>query len=264
MSGNPVVKFYILAMGISWLGWMPVVMGSHGIGPFDPPYFQILLLFPALGPMLAAMWVIAKAHGKARVGGLFKPLFQWRFAPGWLLVALLAPLTLFLLARSLTGWLGLPVIGSSPRGELLSVAVSAFLVSSLSNPWEEVGWRGFALPRLQERYAAWVASLILGVFWGLWHLPLFFWKGNPMADYPFFPWFAGIVALSFLYTWLYNSTQGSLLVTSLFHIFLNTFAAVISGVSVLALAMVYILAALLLVALFGGTHLSWRERVCAR
>jgi membrane protease YdiL (CAAX protease family) len=84
-----------------------------------------------------------------------------------------------------------------------------------------------------------------------------------MSAYPFLSWFISTVAGSFIYTWLYNSTNGSLLLVTLFHIALNTFGVVISGVSVIALALVYGCAALVLVVIFGGTNLSRRERVCA-
>jgi len=95
------------------------------------------------------------------------------------------------------------------------------------------------------------------------HLPLFFWTGNPMADYPFLTWFIGTIALAFIYTWLYNSAQGSLLVVTLFHVLTNTFGVVIAGVSVTALTVVYVVVAVLLVAVFGKDDLARRERVRA-
>ena len=84
-----------------------------------------------------------------------------------------------------------------------------------------------------------------------------------MSNDPFIPWFIGIVASAFIYTWLYNSAQGSLLVVTLLHVLTNTFGVVISGVSVTALTMVYVMAAVLLVAVFGKNDLAWRERACA-
>jgi len=159
--------------------------------------------------------------------------------------------------------LGLVVI-SEPQGDnIVAIAISAFVMSLLSNPWEEVGWRGFALPRLQKRHNALMATLAVGVLWGLWHLPLFFWTGNPMSDYPFLAWFIGTVAVSFVYTWLYNSAKGSLLVVTLFHVLGNTFGVIISGVSIAALAIVYCVMAVLLVAALGKDNLARRKRVCA-
>ncbi len=263
MSKHPIVWFYILAFGISWLGWIPVAIGSHGIAPFNQPYFQILLILPAIGPALAAVIVTRAAYGKTQVSNLFEALFQWRVRPGWYLSAIVGPIVLLLVGQSITQWLDLSVTQSKPQSELLPLVISAFVMSLFSNPWEEVGWRGFALPHLQKRYTALVATLIVGVLWGVWHVPLFLWKGNPMSEYPFLLWLLGTVAETFIYTWLYNSTKGSLLLVALFHITLNTFGVVVSGVSIIALAILYVLVALVLVVTFGGTNLSRRERVCA-
>ncbi len=261
MKKHPVLWFYILAFAISWLGWLPVAAGSHGISPFEHPLFQSLLLLPAVGPALAAVIVTAANEGKAGVDRLFKPLAQWRAGALWLAAAVLSPILLLLAAKLLTQSLGLKA-ASAPQGGWAMV-IGAFVMALLSNTWEEVGWRGFALPRLQKNRSALVAALIVGVLWGLWHLPLFFWKGNPMSDYPFLTWFFGTVALSVLYTWLYNSAQGSLFIVTLFHVLTNTFGVVISAVSVTALTIVQVAAAGLLVAIFGKEHLARRERVRA-
>lgn len=263
MSKYPLIWFYILAFTISWLGWIPMAMGSHHIAPFDNPYFRFLLILPAIGPALAAVIVTHVAYGKAQVRDLLKALIHWRVGPAWYLVAVLGPAVLLLGGQGITKFLGFSLTRPEPQGNLLPPVISAFVMSLFSNPWEEVGWRGFALPHLQKRYTAWIATLIVGVLWGLWHLPLFFWAGNPMAEYSFLPWFISTVAGTFIYTWLYNGTEGSLLLVTLFHITLNTLGVVITGVSIIALATLYVLVALALVVAFGGANLSHRKRVCA-
>lgn len=263
MSKHPVLWFYILAFTISWLGWIPAVMGSHGIAPFVHPSFQFLLILSAVGPALAAMIVTQVTYGKAQVKNLLKALIQWQANLGWYLVAIFGPVALLLIAQGVTKFSALTATQPAHRKELFPLALSALLMSLFSNPWEEVGWRGFALPHLQKRYTALVASIMIGILWGLWHLPIFFWVGNPMAEYPFLPWFAGTVAETFIYTWLYNSTKGSLLLVSLFHVALNTFGVVISGVSTTTLALLYVLVALGLTVIFGGENLSRQERVGA-
>lgn len=261
MRKHPLVWFYILAFGFSWLGWMPAALGSHGIAPFDAPFFPPLLILPAVGPALAAVIVTRAADGKAQVKELLKALIRWRVGLGWYIVAALGPLALLAAAQVVTRWWGLPATRAEPQGDLFPLAVSAFVMSLFSNPWEEVGWRGFALPRLQKQYSALLATLIVGTLWGVWHLPLFFWAGNLMSEYPFLPWFIGTVASAFIYTWLYNGTAGSLLPATLFHVALNTFGVAVSGVSVIALAILYSFVAIVLMVVLGSANLSRRERV---
>jgi membrane protease YdiL (CAAX protease family) len=93
-----------------------------------------------------------------------------------------------------------------------------FLTDFISNG-EEIGWRGYVLPRLQAKYSALTATLILGVIWGFWHLP----KYLTHFSVPSFAWFMGhTMAAAVLYTWLYNNTKGSLLLVTLFHASSNT------------------------------------------
>jgi uncharacterized protein len=258
MKKHPVIWFYILAFVISWFGWVPLALGSHGIAPFDNPYFQILLIFPAVGPTLAAVIVSMTVLGKTGVRGLFKAFTYWRVCFIWYIVSVLGPVMLSFAGQLITRLFGLPAIHSGQQGFSFFLTV---LVSSLvANPWEELGWRGFALPRLQKQYNALLASLIVGLLWGLWHLPLFFWVGGSMAEYPFIPWFIGLIANTFLFTWLYNSTKGSLLLVALFHIALNTAGALIPGVSTIASAIVTSIAAILVIVIFGRTNLSRLER----
>jgi len=253
---HPIIYFYVLAFVISWLGWGPIVVGSRGIPPFNTPLIQILLILPALGPTLAAVIVEGAISGNQGVKKLLVGLIQWRTGFIWYLAAILGPILLFLGSQ----FYDLLVSGKSlalqiPGEIILSALVSGFVTNLLVNPWEEVGWRGFALPRLQERYSALVATLIVGLLWGLWHVPLFFWNGNPMSSYPFLPWLLGLVSESFIYTWMYNNTKGSLLIVSLFHIFLNTFGPIFHG-SVIGLTVVNCVIAVILLIFYGPKRLS--------
>lgn len=105
---------------------------------------------------------------------------------------------------------------------------------------EELGWRGFALPRLQARMSALSASLILGLLWALWHLPLYLTAGHPLSEV-FFGWFLlSILADAILFTWIFNNTRGSLLVVLLFHASIATsglFLASTAGSFVIALVL---------------------------
>ena len=258
MKKYPITWFYILAFGISWLGMTSVVLASQGIAPFYRPYFLVLSIFYAIGPALAAVIVAQVAYDWAGVRDLLKGLIRWRVAPVWYIVAVLGPAVILITAQVITRLLGLSVTIAMPQ---VNLSILGFTVNFLANTCEEIGWRGFALPRLQKRHNALVATLIVGTLWGLWHLPLFFLAGA-MSDYPFF-WFISIVAAAFMYTWIYNSTKGSILLVALLHGSGNIASAFIPGVSPIIHALVNCVVAIVLIAVLGNVNLSRREKVCA-
>jgi uncharacterized protein len=261
MRKYPLTWFYILAFGISWLGMISIVLSSRGIAPFDSPYFQFLSIFYVVGPALAAAIVSQVAHGKTGIRDLLKGLTRWRVGVVWYIVAVLSPVVLLTVAQVVTKLLGLPVTIAMPQVNLSPYVIFGFGVSFFANTCEEIGWRGFALPRLQKRYNALLATLIVGTLWGLWHLPLIFLAG-PMSEYPFV-WFISIVADAFIYTWIYNSTKGSILLVALFHGSLNVWGLFITGVSPVAYALLNCVVAIALIAVLGKVNLSRRERVRA-
>jgi uncharacterized protein len=258
MRKYPVTWFYLLAFGISWLGMISILLSSRGIAPFDSPYFQFLSIFYIVGPALAAVIVSQVAHGKTGVQDLLKGLLRWRVGLVWYLVAVLSPVVLLTVAQVLTKLLGLPVVIAVSQVALPPYVI---FVGFLANICEEIGWRGFALARFQQRHNALLATLIVGTLWALWHLPLIFLAG-PMADNPSL-WFISIVAQAFIYTWIYNSTKGSILLVALFHGSLNIFGAFITGVSPVAYALVNCGVAIGLVTVLGKSNLSHLERVRA-
>jgi uncharacterized protein len=261
MKKYPVAWFYILAFGISWLGLISAVLASRGIAPFYRPYFLVLSIFFTIGPALAAVIVSQVVQGKTGVQNLLKGLVRWRVGLVWYMVAVLGSVVLLTVAQVVTKLLGLPVTIAMPKVNLTPYVIFGFGVSFFANTCEEIGWRGFALPRLQKRYNALLATLIVGILWGLWHFPLVFLAG-PMSEYPFL-WFISIVTDSFVYTWIYNSTKGSILLVALFHGSGNIVGAFIPGVSPVAYALVNCVVAIVLIAVLGKLNLSRRERVCA-
>ena len=99
-----------------------------------------------------------------------------------------------------------------------------FLLFGVFTNAEEIGWRGYALPRLQARHSALVASLVVGVVWAFWHVPKFLTAGGGQDDSSFWLFLVGTVATAVLFTWVFNSTGGSLLTVTLLHASLSTVA----------------------------------------
>ncbi len=176
----------------------------------------------AFAPALAAIVVSLGCEGKEKLRDLISRLFIWKVELRWYLVALLAPLVLELLAIW-TQWLlgnrmpfDFKAWTSMLPGQLPWLAVFLLFLVCLS-AGEELGWRGFALPRLQARFGMVPASLILGVLWGLWHLPTFWIPGSAQYGLPIPGYVLATIGYTFIYTFIYNGTRGSVLLTSLYH-----------------------------------------------
>ncbi|MGI4871350.1 MAG: CPBP family intramembrane glutamic endopeptidase [Janthinobacterium lividum] len=241
----PLTTFYLLAFSLAWLGCLPVLAGTYGVAAFQHPAWLGALLLMALGPTLAAGLTL-RWQGEPTAGRL-AALLRWRMAPRWYALALALPLVALTATQLLSRWLikATPVAHPALRGG----ALVAFVLLSLAiNPWEEIGWRGFALPRLQARYSPLVAALLVGGLWGFWHLPLFLLSTGPvaMASLPFGPWLLCSLATSCLMSWLYNRAGGSLVVLSLYHIAQNGLGAAIGVRSYWLLLLVEASLALLL------------------
>ena len=189
-----------------------------------------LALFVGWGFVVAALVLTALADGRAGLRELGSRLLRWRVGWRWYLVALFGFAVIDLLAVLLASlWRGEPpafdrVFAQALFGpsEAVWVFVLPFLLFDAVSNGEELGWRGYALPRLLQRHNALVASLVLGVVWAVWHLPKFLVVGGTHEG---FHWFLlDVLAKAVLFTWLYNHTRGSLLLAILFHASINTSA----------------------------------------
>ncbi len=216
------VLFFAVAFAFAWVVWSPAVLLSGGVS--DPQTSALLHLAGSLGPIASAFVVTALATGTAGVRELLGRVFRWRVGVGWWLVALAGPAILFLVAATICwlifeGWLELGQFGRSEEFAFLGLMPYWIANIVFYGFGEEVGWRGFALPRLQTGRSALMAALILSFFWAAWHLPLFsFAMGLKSMGFVGVPgWFFFIVTGSVLLAWVYNDTGGSVLIVSVFH-----------------------------------------------
>jgi membrane protease YdiL (CAAX protease family) len=158
--------------------------------------------------------VLALTGGKAGVVALLRRMVRWRVAPVWYAVALLLPVAINVAATVLNVLLGARPPSPAELGAwpgLIPTFFLLLLVPGLGGAWEEPGWRGYALPKLQASRSALLASLILGVGWAFWHLPLMVIGQIPLSD-PLF-----VVAWTVVFTWMFNNTNGSVLIAMLLH-----------------------------------------------
>ena len=158
-----------------------------------------------------------------------------------------------------TIWVYQWIYGYSPSTELFAdpaVFIGLLVLITITGAMgEELGWRGFALPRLQLRMNALSASILLGILWSLWHLPLWF-AGLGFETIPFWAYMLIGISFSILITAACNSTNGSLVAASLFHLFLNVSVNMIENEAMPLLSAVFVLAAVITVALLGKEKLS--------
>jgi membrane protease YdiL (CAAX protease family) len=229
LGRHPIVAFVALTYLISWVIWVAMALTGLSIETTAGGALNVVALS---GPSIAAV-AVAIALGGGELGRLLSGFSLSRLSVGWALVAVVLPLAMagVAIAVSVAAMGGAtPVFTAAIIGTLLAEWVRiVFLGGPLG---EEIGWRGFALPRMQARRSAFTASLMLGLIWGLWHIPLYFVSGTGQAETiagggsgaapvligAFVVWTMG---LSVLFTWLYNDTRGSLIVAILFHASVN-------------------------------------------
>ncbi|MCK4899634.1 MAG: CPBP family intramembrane metalloprotease [Anaerolineales bacterium] len=165
----PLVAYYLLTLILS--GVIFVLLFAAGL-------VEGLFFLGTFGPGLAAILVTLLISGRTGVKELLGSLLIWRVAIQWWLVALLLPALIVLGAVYLFSLFGGPGLDFSRYQPLYSLIPMIILITLLNGVGEELGWRGFMLPRLQSRYNALVSSLIVGFFWGLWHAPVYFIAGH--------------------------------------------------------------------------------------
>lgn len=222
------------------------------------------------GPSLVGLLMTLYLYGLPGVRRLAVQLTPWSVGRAWpvLAVCLLLPLLVVVLPFTILAALA----GSDPPSswQLSTYLYGAIISGGLIGPGicEEIGWRGFALPQLQRRYSALVSSLIVGVAWALWHWPNYFIPSEPPPWWQFVALVPMGMAASVLYTWVYNSTGGSLFAVVVLHgatvAVPNLSPALDAEVAVLQRVIVPLLYAIIAIGLvwrYGAANLSWRDRV---
>jgi membrane protease YdiL (CAAX protease family) len=267
------LKRHALLAGIELmflLTW-PIDLANSGLLPFQVPFPVYITL--GWGFIFASLIMTGLTLGRGAVITLLKRFLIWRVNWKWYLAAfLLLPAIIgcaVLLNAALTRQ---PLDFSSvyarnifgPSASLPVLILPYLLFDAITNG-EEMGWRGYVLPRLQAKRSALASSLILGLVWGFWHLPKYLAPWNTAS---FASFMVGILAKAVLYTWLYNNTRGSLLLTTIFHAASNTAAVFLpvattageSNIGPLAIAVALeVLAAILVVFAAGPARLSRTE-----
>jgi len=269
---HQLATYFGLTFAISWAIWLGLILGSLDIQTLPGAIFNVVAIG---GPSIAAL-VLTTILGRGDLRRLLAGFSLSRLTVRWTVLALVLPLAM--MAVAIVG--SAAAFGAPSRGLTLSLAgvlLAEFVrVLFLGGPvQEELGWRGFALPRLQQQINALDASILLGLVWGLWHLPLYFQLGTGHSEIlrsgasPAFAiggFLGWTIGLSVLFTWLFNQTGGSLIVVMLFHAAVNLAAFLpaeveTAGAAPLLNVLITWLVAIGVVVRFGWARLASPPRV---
>jgi uncharacterized protein len=217
LKRHDLAVYLVLAFVLSWWVWPFVLANPESVAMI--PY----------GPIIAAFIVLALTRGWAGIRNLLAGTVRWRVGLGWYAVALLLPVAITLVALYANAPFGGTAPAAADFAEWYTLPLIFLSTTLIKGPFtEEPGWRGFLLPRLQSSYSPLIASLIIGVIWASWHLPLFI--SDPTDQRPALQFIVLVVAQSVVFTWVYNGTRGSVLVVILMHGSFNSFVGFLAPV----------------------------------
>ena len=221
-----VLIFTIVSCLFSWACWLPIVQTLE-TSPFESSGSVLLLFFlGAYGPTLTGILMSYFYYGREGLKALFKGALLIKVGFRWFLITLFTGPLIYAVAIGIYTAFG-GAVGTVNYGLLPWIPV-VFIVPIVFGPLaEELGWRGFALPLLDHKNKPVIASITIGFFWALWHTPLFWAKtGTAISGFPINIqliglFFLGVIASSFIYTWLFNNTRGSIFIAIMLHLSMN-------------------------------------------
>ncbi len=218
MDLQTIVTFLAITFGLTWsiialgIGFYDQMVAIFGEISMTNPLFILAVYSPGF----VGVFLVWRRYGLAGLSRFLRRLALWRAPIGWWLFLILGIPALFYAGAAVKGSISDP-FPFSPWYQVLGALALALFIG----PIEELGWRGLALPLLQRRFAPFWAGLILGVIWGIWHIPAFLLSGTPQSAWAFGPYLIGVVAISVVLTPMFNAARGSLLIAALYHFQMN-------------------------------------------
>ena len=219
-----IVTFFVLAFLWSWgIGLLAELCKDQSV-----VLATTLAVVAGFGPSLAGLTVVALFSNTKDLSAWFRGCLNWHIGARWLALAFLLPPAAMLCALGIHVFLG-GTFPELPGAEKLPLVIANFpLVLLIGGPLgEEFGWRGYALPALARKLRWRWASILIGSFWGLWHLPLFYIANSAQSHMPMGLFMLNIIAGSVLFGRLAEGTQGSVISALLLHTSLNAWAGIL-------------------------------------
>ncbi len=217
-SKRSIILFVALAVGGSLLYYGLFLLHDRGLLPFDPSS-DLMGAIRGYGPTFAALIAAAVIYGRSGLKELWMRVKMWRISPWLLALAIFGPILGSLVLLLITYFAGVDLVLDLESVTLPKLFLIFFFFAIVDGPvGEEIGWRGFLLPRLLENYGVIFASTLLGIVWFAWHLPLYIATDKFDITLVFFiGYLLNNVAMSFLHTWFFLRSGGSALLAIIFH-----------------------------------------------
>lgn len=203
---HPLISFFVMTFAITWVIFAFIIV--------FPALLLPLLVLAIWAPNISGLVLTGVIGGRSGLRELMGRALKWRVGWRWYLVPLVLVPTISILAAVVNASFGGENTGTTnfQNWFLVLPLLLATIVVDPGPLGEELGWRGFALPRLLDNMGALPASVLVGFFWGIWHLPAWFVPALPQSGFPLPVFIAWTIAISVLMTWVYRSTGGSILV----------------------------------------------------
>jgi membrane protease YdiL (CAAX protease family) len=256
--------YIAIAFAVSWAIEIPLALKALGIISTDIPF--AIHYLAAFGPVTAGIILTWQENGSAGLKDLLSRATNWRVEPIWWIVAL-SPVLLFLIVSLLMritqgSWIPFSILG---RFDFLpDLGLSALVLWLATYGFgEEVGWRGYLLPRLQRDRSAWSATIILWCAWAIWHIPSFFYLHTAQSPAMLIGFLVGVLAGAIFLTWLYNSSGGSILIVAVWHGLFDYVTACTeckSGLIAATVSTLVMIWAVVVVVVFKTPNLSSKDR----
>lgn len=246
--------YFLLTFAWSWSFWMFGILEYFEIISLEYITFQIIMIIGGFGPLIGGFSSAFITRKKDGVISLFKTIQRVKIGLKWYIISLF----LFPLIHAGGFILEILILGSVPNVYYYTqpwlILIDFVLMFFIGGPFqEEFGWRGYALPIMQQKWSAFISSLILGVIWGVWHLPLFY-SRTSHSNEPFLLFLGQTILLAITFTWLFNNAKQSVLATMLFHTAWNMAVGLFPILSVIGVIFraILLITTVLIILIFAG------------
>lgn len=223
-NNKSLIRFFAITIIVTWILWLPSVLNYYDINV--PVVFLVISMMASFTPSIVGLIYLKKERSKTEFKQQLKSRLTVKVPVKWYLIIMM----MFPLSAGIS-YLLMTRVTVFEKAELLSNPIMImpvffqilFIGGALG---EEFGWRGYALPKLLKIMSPLRASLIIGVIWSVWHLPLFFMEGTVQSNLPIWQFMIQNTLIAFFYTWIFINTHGNLWLMILLHAVANTSSAV--------------------------------------